>query len=212
MTTEDELKFIISCLIPEDPNDSFYEIRQALRNIVSKIGIFHACQILAYQFQSFSENKSLYKNEELPFQFIKSAGRLGYIKEAQMNEYTDRLMNLRYSCSSVSDTEKNNISQHQNSFSFNPFKNLKNIQKNENLRVEIDSPFLVSENKSETESKKQKNEEMERAEPILYSPSSYSGFLNSHDSSVKVQEIRDDEDYLLNCQNLVMIEKEQEDM
>ena len=215
MTPEDELKFMISCLIPEAPNDSSYEIRQVLRNIVSKIGIFHSCQILAFQFQSFTEESFPYKNEELPFQFVKCAGKLGFLKEAQMNEYNDRLINLKYSCSSISDTEKNNYPQQQSSFSFNPFKNLKNMPKNDNDRVELNGSIFVSDNKSERESKKLKNEsseeQMDKVEPIMYSPSSYSGFLNSRDSSAKVKGIREDSDFL-NCGNLVMIEKEQDDI
>lgn len=217
MTTEDELKFVISCLIPEAPNDSSYEIRQVLRNIVSKLGIFHSCQILAFQFQNFTEESLPYKNEELPFQFVKCAGKLGFLKEAQMNEYNERLINLKYSCSSISDTEKNNNPQQQSSFSFNPFKTLKNMPKNDNYRVELDNgSIFVSDNKSERESnKKQKNEsseeQMDKIEPIMYSPSSYSGFLNSRDSSVKGKGIREDSDFL-NCGNLVMIEKEQDDI
>jgi len=207
----------MSCLIHEIANDNSYELRQVLKNIISKIGIFNTCQILACQFQSHDreEEEEKCKNEDLPFQFNKFAYNLGFLKKSQMNEYNDRLANLKYSCSSYSDTEKVTTPQYKDSFSFNPFKNLKNLHKNENVKLEEETPLLASELKSETNSKKTKNElfeeGIEKGDPIMYSPSSYSGILNSHESSMRGKEIKDEDGYFNNG-NMIMIEKEHEDV
>ena len=213
MPTEEEIEFIINCIFP-DANDNHYEVHNLFKNIISKIGIFKSCQTIAMVFSNYDEKKQniLEKDEDFSFLFIKAAFVLNYLKETQMNEYMERLMNLKYSCSSLSDADKN-----LHSFSFNPFKEIKN----ENLQkyqysMDLETPNLVNKNDIKSEinefsektdkSKNDMNEDgfFEKNDPMFFSPSSYPGTLNSHESSMRFKNEVDDLQT-----NLVLVEKEQ---
>lgn len=179
-----------------------------LRAIFCRIGNFSSCQILAATFEGLEEKppEQRPRTDDLPSIFIKAAFELGFLKESQMNEYNERLTSIKNSCSSLCETDKNIATQIKDSFSFNPFKNMKNLPKGENEKSETDTPLLLVDNKSET---KNDDDLGEKPEAVVYSPSSYSGILNSHESSsLKTKEMKENEFLFEKNENLVMIQKE----
>lgn len=128
-----------------------------------------------------------------------------------MNDYQDKLNYLKNSSNSSTDYEKTKHFQiKESSFSFNPFKNLK---KEDFSLIEVDTPAIASNTKINSKIK-DKNELLElneeKIDHLLYS-SSYSGILNSHDSSIRTKGMKEfnfNQEEEFNSSNMIMIENE----
>ena len=228
MKADEEVEFLLSCIFCNQMDNNFYEAKQIFKNIISKISLFNTCNTLAFLYSNYQEpskkydeNEKINENdkeieEDFSLQFIKAAHSLGFIKETQMNEYCEILLNLGYAFSYSSENDK--LIQYKDpSFSFNPFKNIKSEDtKKSNFYFDLETPNLI---KSETKSEKNEKSDFlgsatlkndltsdfgEKGELIPLSPSSYSGFLNSHDSSFRNKGLKE-EDFL---NNMILVEKE----
>lgn len=132
-----------------------------------------------------------------PFDFIQEAYNLGFLKESLRNEYSSRYKNIQ-------NNEK--TSEFKDSFSFNPHNNAIEIKNNNELSpLEWETPYM-NHSKLIGSSENTKGIEGE-GEGYKYSPSSYSGILNSRESSSKFKEsFKEEEGNVLN--NLIIVEKE----
>ncbi len=224
MKTDEAVEFLLSCIFCDQMDHNFFEAKQIFKNIISKINLFNTCQILVFLYSNYPEtSKKFYENEndkeigeDYPLQFIKAAYSLGFIKETQMNEYCERLLNLGYALSFSS--ENDNQNQYKDpSFSYNLFKNIENENtKKSNFYFDLETPNLA---KNELKSEKNEKSEFlgsstlknditddfgEKGELIPLSPSSYSGLLNSYESSFRTNGLKEEE--FLN--KMIFVEKE----
>lgn len=173
-------------------------MKELFREIIHKLGGFKTTQTLASLYTKLGAcTKEILQKEveNLPLNFLQEASNLGYLKEKKKDEYLSKFRSLYL----PSPTQIQNI---KDSFSFNPLKN--KIQQQESSPLEWNTPSISGfQPKTQNEMNLKRGIEMNENDGKMYSPSSYSDFMNSHQSSLKWKS-KDDEE----SNNLVIVENE----
>lgn len=194
---EEETNFLLTALFQDSDTQQAFELRQLFKNLISKLGIFNATQTLSALYFQIQRNGNIpISSLNFPYDFITEAYNLGFLKESLRNDYSSRYK-------SIQNNEK--TSEFKDSFSFNPYNNAIETKNNNELSpLDWETPYM---NHSKFIGSSENTKGIEVEGEYKYSPSSYSGILNSRESSSKFKEsFKEEEGNIPN--NLIIVEKE----